>query len=54
MMHGTRLPLRTWVMVFFEMASSKNGVSACEIERKYGLCSRSAWFLMHRIREAIG
>jgi hypothetical protein len=53
MMHGTRLPLRTWVMVFFEMASSKNGVSACEIERKYGLCSRSAWFLMHRIREAM-
>ena len=40
-------------MVFFEMASSKNGVSACEIERKYGLCSRSAWFLMHRIREAM-
>jgi len=53
MMHGTRLPLRTWVMVFFEMASSKNGVSACEIERKYGLCCRTAWFLMHRIREAM-
>ena len=53
MMHGTRLPIRTWVMVFFEMASSKNGVSACEIERKYGMCPRSAWFLMHRIREAM-
>jgi transposase-like protein len=40
-------------MVFFEMASSKNGVSACEIERKYGMCPRTAWFLMHRIRESM-
>jgi hypothetical protein len=53
MMHGTRVALRTWVMVFFEMASSRNGVSACEIERKYNLCPRSAWFLMHRIRESM-
>jgi transposase-like protein len=53
MMHGTRLPIRTWVLVIFEMCASKNGVAAGEIERKYGLCSRSAWFLMHRIREAM-
>lgn len=53
MMHGTRLPIRIWVLVIFEMCASKNGVSACEIERKYGICARSAWFLMHRIREAM-
>lgn len=53
MMHGTKIPLRTWVLVIFEMCASKNGVAGREIERKYGLCSRSAWFLMHRIREAM-
>jgi transposase-like protein len=53
MMHGTKVSLRTWVLVIFEMVSSKNGVAALEIQRKYGLCSRSAWFLMHRIREAM-
>jgi transposase-like protein len=53
MMHGTKIPLRTWVLVIFEMCASKNGVAAREIERKYGLCCRSAWFLMHRIREAM-
>jgi transposase-like protein len=53
MMHGTRIPLRTWVLVFFEMAASKNGVAALEIERKYGLCARSAWFMLHRIRETM-
>ena len=40
------------VMVLFEMCASKNGVRS-EIERKYGLCPRSAWFLCHRIREAM-
>ncbi len=52
-MHGTKIPVRTWVFVIFEMCSSKNGISAREIERKYGLCPRSAWFLTQRIREAM-
>ncbi len=52
-MHGTKIPVRTWVFVLFEMCASKNGVSAREIERKYGLCPRSAWFLTQRIREAM-
>jgi transposase-like protein len=51
--HGTKIPVRTWVLVIFEMASSKNGVAAREIERKYGLTPKSAWFMMHRIREAM-
>lgn len=53
MMHGSKVPMRTWVLVIFEMCASRNGVAAAEIERKYGLCSRTAWFLMHRIREAM-
>jgi transposase-like protein len=52
-MHGTRVSVRVWVMVMFEMVSSKNGVSAREVERKYGVCSRTAWHLLHRIREAM-
>ena len=52
-MHGTKLPLRMWVLAIFEMCHSKNGVSAREIQRKYGVCPRSAWFMMHRIREAM-
>jgi transposase-like protein len=52
-MHGTKIPVRTWVFVIFEMCSSKNGVSAREIERKYGICPRSAWFMTQRIREAM-
>jgi transposase-like protein len=51
--HGTKIPVRTWVFVVFEMASRKNGVAAREIERKYGLTPKSAWYMVHRIREAM-
>jgi transposase-like protein len=51
--HGTKIPIRTWIMVVFEMCASKNGVAAREIERKYGLTPKSAWFMLHRIREAM-
>src|SRR5712692_2711574 len=51
--HGTKASLRTWILVAFEMCSSKNGIAAREIERKYGVCARTAWFMMHRIREAM-
>ncbi len=51
--HGTKVPIRTWIMVVFEMCSSKNGVAAREIERKYDLTPKSAWFMTQRIREAM-
>ena len=51
--HGTKIPVRTWLFVLFEMCASKNGVSAREIERKYDLTAKSAWFMTHRIREAM-
>lgn len=51
--HGSKIPVRKWIFVVFEMCSSKNGVSAREIERKYDLTPKSAWFMTHRIREAM-
>jgi transposase-like protein len=51
--HRTKIPVRTWVFVVFEMCSSKNGVSAREIEHKYGLAPKTARFMLHRIREAM-
>lgn len=51
--HGTKISIRTCVLVILEMCASKNGVSAREIERKYDLTAKSAWFMLHRIREAM-
>ncbi|HUZ09666.1 MAG TPA: IS1595 family transposase [Acidimicrobiales bacterium] len=52
-MHGTHISVRTWVFVIFELCSSKNGIAAREIERRYKLTPKSAWFMLHRIREAM-
>lgn len=51
--HGTKISLRKWLFVIFEMCANKNGVAAREIERKYDLTAKTAWFMLHRIREAM-
>ncbi|MDQ1706490.1 MAG: hypothetical protein QOF18_2856, partial [Frankiaceae bacterium] len=51
--HGSKISVRTWCLVVLEMVASKNGVSAREIERKYDLTAKTAWFMLHRIREAM-
>lgn len=53
MMHGTKISIRTWLFVIYQMCSSKNGIASREVERDYGLTPRSAWFLVQRIREAM-
>ncbi|MEO2132336.1 MAG: IS1595 family transposase [Microbacterium sp.] len=51
--HGTKISIRTWLLVIFEFVSSKNSVSAWEISRKYEITNESAWHMLHRIREAM-
>ena len=52
-MQGTKIPVRTWILVMVEICSDENGISAREVERKYGLTAESAWFMLHRLREAM-
>lgn len=51
--HGSKIKVRSWLFVLFEMCASKNGVSAREIQRKYELTPKTAWFMTMRIREAM-
>lgn len=51
--HGTKVPLHTWLMVVFEMCANKNGIAAREISRKYDVAPKTAWFMTHRLREAM-
>ncbi len=53
-MERSHIPLHKWLMAIHLMVSNKNGVSAHELMRNLGLGSyRTAWFLAHRIREAM-
>ena len=51
--HGTKIPVRTWVLVIADLCAAENGMSAREVERQYDLTPKTAWFLVHRIREAM-
>lgn len=51
---SSHIPLHKWVYATHLMSASKKGVSALQLQRQLGLGSyRSAWFLAHRIREAM-
>ena len=51
--HGTKVPIATWLTVMVQMCSAKNGISAREIERMHGLTPETAWYMLHRLREAM-
>jgi transposase-like protein len=49
----SHIPLNKWVFAFQMMVASKKGVSAHQMHRMLGITYKSAWFMMHRIREAM-
>jgi transposase-like protein len=53
-MEDSKIPLNKWVLAFHLMASSKKGMSAHQLHRMLGVTYKTAWFLCHRIREAMG
>ncbi len=52
-MERSHVPLHKWLLAFHLMAASKKGMSAKQMERMLGVTYKTAWFLCHRIREAM-
>ncbi|WP_425230027.1 IS1595 family transposase [Sphingomonas sp.] len=52
-MERSHIPLHKWLLAMHLMAASKKGMSAKQMERMLGVTYKSAWFLCHRIREAM-
>lgn len=52
-MESSHVPLRKWVLAFRLLASSKKGMSAHQLHRTIGVTYKTAWFMWHRIREAM-
>ena len=50
---GSHIPLHKWVLAFHLMAASKKGMSAHQLHRMLGITYKTAWFMAHRIREAM-
>lgn len=49
----SKVPLNKWLLATYLMASSKKGISAHQIGRTLGVTYKTAWFMCHRIREAM-
>ena len=52
-MEASHVKLTVWLMAFYLMAASKKGVSAHQLHRTLDVTYKTAWFLAHRIREAM-
>lgn len=52
-MERSHVPLHKWLMATHIMAASKKGMSALQMSRMLGVTYKTAWFLCHRIREAM-
>ena len=53
-MESSHIPLNKWALGFHLYAASKKGFSAHQLHRMIGVTYKSAWFMSHRIREAMG
>jgi len=50
---GAHIPVGKWIYAIFLMCSSKKGVSANQLSRELDISYKSAWFMCHRVREAM-
>jgi len=51
--HDTHLPLPKWFVAIYLMVESKKGISANQMKRTLGVSYKTAWYLCHRVRNAM-
>jgi transposase-like protein len=49
----SHVPMHIWLQAIFLISSSKKGISSHQLQRTLGVTIKTAWFLSHRIREAM-
>lgn len=50
---ASHVPLHVWLQAIFLLSSSKKGISANQLHRTLDVTLKTAWFMAHRIREAM-
>lgn len=49
---NSKVPMRKWLMAIFIMTTHKKGTSSLQLARDIKVTQKTAWFMLHRIREA--
>ena len=47
-------PLHKWLYAMYLLVTSRKGISSLQLGKEIGITQASAWFLLHRLREACG
>ena len=53
-LHRTHLPLTVWFWAIYLVVRDKRGISAVQLSRELEIAYSSAWYLLHRLRKAMG
>lgn len=48
---SSKIPLRTWFAAIYLISSAKKGISSLQLHRQLDITQKTAWFVLHRIRE---
>ncbi|MDE0267877.1 MAG: IS1595 family transposase [Acidimicrobiaceae bacterium] len=49
----SRIPVHTWLLAAHKLSSSRKGISSVQLAKEIGVTQKTAWFMLHRIREAM-
>lgn len=52
--HKSSVPLIKWMMAIWLILTHKKGISSIQLSRDIGVTQKTAWFMSHRIRKALG
>ena len=50
----SHVPLHKWVHAMYLLLTARKGVSSLQLSKEIGITQKSAWFVLHRLREACG
>jgi transposase-like protein len=50
----SHIPLHKWIYTMYLLVTARKGVSSLQLSKEIGITQKSAWFMLHRLREACG
>jgi len=53
-MEASHISIRKWMYAMYLVSTSRKGISSVQLSKEIGITQKSAWFMLHRIREACG
>lgn len=50
----SHVPLHKWIYAMYLLLTARKGISSLQLSKEIGITQKSAWFVLHRLREACG